>query len=150
MLLGTSISISSLLIESCHIHFLSVVNTVQRGGQNTERNVVKVSSFGDANIPRFFKDSMKVFDGCYEKDFANNTELQCLLRQLEKKKWSIFPAQLGQDALIPSNVLKEQNDQDNSPSTVRDLRIVGLPNDHNFSTMKRYVRFEDISHVTRQ
>ncbi|KAK1118676.1 hypothetical protein K0M31_014980 [Melipona bicolor] len=115
-----------------------IVNTVQRSGQNTERNVVKVSSFGDANIPRFFKDSMKVFDGCYEKDFANNTELQCLLRQLEKKKWSIFPAQLGQDALIPSNVLKEQNDQDNSLSTVRDLRIVGLPNDRNFSTMKRY------------
>ncbi|XP_043510826.1 uncharacterized protein LOC122529100 [Frieseomelitta varia] len=115
-----------------------IVNTVQRGERNTEKNVVKVNSFSDTNIPRFFKDSMKVFDGCYEKDFANNTELQCLLRQLEKKKWSIFPAQLGQDALIPSNVLKEQNDQDNSSSTVRDLRIVGLPNDHNFSTMKRY------------
>ncbi|KOX78393.1 hypothetical protein WN51_07800 [Melipona quadrifasciata] len=126
------------LLKSRHLHIFSVVNTVQRSEQNTERNVVKVSSFGDANIPRFFKDSMKVFDGCYEKDFANNTELQCLLRQLEKKKWSIFPAQLGQDALIPSNVLKEQNDQDNSSSTVRDLRIVGLPNDCNFSTMKRY------------
>ena len=103
--------------------------------------MVKVSSFGNTNIPRFFKHSMKVFDGCYEKDFANNTELQCLLRQLEKKKWSIFPAQLGQDALV----LKEQNDQGDPSSTVQDLRIVGLPNDGNFSTMKRYVRLEDYS-----
>ncbi|CAD1468749.1 unnamed protein product, partial [Heterotrigona itama] len=114
-----------------------IVNTVQRSGRNTEGNVVKVSSFGDANIPRFFKDSMKVFDGCYEKDFANNTELQCLLRQLEKKKWSIFPAQLGQ---APSNVLKEQIDHGNPSSTVQDLRMqrLGLSNDGNFSTMKRH------------
>ncbi|XP_043585834.1 uncharacterized protein LOC122569221 [Bombus pyrosoma] len=108
--------------------------------KKTKKNVLKVNapeySFGDANIPRFVKDSMKVFDGCYEKDFANNSELQCMLQQLEKKKWSIFPGQPNQNMSIPSTFLK-QNDQHYPSSASQDLGIVDLPITH-FDTTKRY------------
>lgn len=107
--------------------------------KKTKKNVLKVNapeySFGDANIPRFVKDSMKVFDGCYEKDFANNSELQCMLQQLEKKKWSIFPGQPNQNVSIPSTFLK-QNGQHYPSSASQDLGIVGLPITH-FDTTKR-------------
>ncbi|XP_043248685.1 uncharacterized protein LOC122395309 [Colletes gigas] len=65
------------------------------------------SSIG-TNISRFYKDSMMVFDGCYEKDFANNSELQCLLRQLEKKKWDVFAGETNLETLRAAT-FPEQN-----------------------------------------
>ncbi|CAK9829352.1 hypothetical protein ANTRET_LOCUS6708, partial [Anthophora retusa] len=80
------------------------VSGINSCAQEVERNALPINlpqySFGDTNIPRFYKDSMKIFDGCYEQDFANNSELQCLLQQLEKKKWSIFPGQLSHDTAM--------------------------------------------------
>ncbi|KOC60611.1 hypothetical protein WH47_07972, partial [Habropoda laboriosa] len=104
--------------------------------QEVETNVnLPQHSFGDANIPRFYKDSMKVFDGCYEQDFANNSELQCLLKQLEKKKWSIFPGQLTPETLIPSTILKHTNQS--SLLTMQDWRT-SRPSVNDFEKIERY------------
>ncbi|KZC08249.1 hypothetical protein WN55_09152, partial [Dufourea novaeangliae] len=88
----------------------------QSRAQDTEKSVTKSNlperSFDEMNIPRFYKDSMKVFDGCYEKDFANNVELQCLLQQMEKKKWNLFTGQT--DVETSPTVLAKQNNEINA------------------------------------
>lgn len=90
------------------------------------------------NIQRLFQDSMKVFDGCYEKDFATNMEVQCLLQQMEKKEWSIFPGQHGQEMLMPSS-LSKQNDRGNKSSAIQD-EIVASPLNTDFKKITRYTR----------
>ncbi|CAL7936372.1 unnamed protein product [Xylocopa violacea] len=109
------------------------------GRQEAKKNPTNVNlreySFGDTNIQKFYKDSMKVFDGCYEKDFANNSELQCVLQQLNKKEWSIFPGRPGQEMLMPATFVKKQDDRGNR-STVQDF--VGVPQTTNFEEINRY------------
>ncbi|XP_053970758.1 uncharacterized protein LOC128872275 [Hylaeus volcanicus] len=95
---------------------------------STNKNDSKLNlpehSFGDTNIPRFYKDSMMVFDGCYEKDFANNSEVQSLLRQLEKKEWNVFDDHTNLETLHRASYSK----QDIGP-LLQDLGTIHLLND---------------------
>lgn len=55
---------------------------------------------------------MEMFDGCYEKDFDNNPELQCLLHQMEKKKWNLFAGQTNLETLLASAFSKREGQID--------------------------------------
>ncbi|XP_034188327.2 uncharacterized protein LOC117608015 [Osmia lignaria lignaria] len=105
--------------------------------ENRLRVNIPEYSFGDTNIPRFYKDSMKVFDGCYEQDFANNSELQCVLQQLEKKKWNPFDGQSNLETLL-------QQDDEINQSTVRALRNVSSP----VKDCEKTNRFKSTVHVS--
>lgn len=89
-----------------------------------EKNAVKLNlpeySYGNTNIPRFYKDSMTVFDGCYERDFDNNSELQCLLEQMNRKKWNLFPSEGGLKMLLAAAFSKEV---DNIMEGIQNLKI---------------------------
>ncbi|XP_046141921.1 uncharacterized protein LOC114871029 [Osmia bicornis bicornis] len=105
--------------------------------ENRLRVNIPEYSFGDTNIPRFYKDSMKVFDGCYEQDFANNSELQCVLQQLEKKKWNPFDGESNLETLL-------QQDDEINQSTVRALRNVSSP----VKDCEKTNRFKSTVHVS--
>nr|XP_033340382.1 uncharacterized protein LOC117228638 [Megalopta genalis] len=74
------------------------------------------------NPPRFYQDFMKVFDGCYQNDFANNSELKCAFQQMEKKKWNLFSGQTDLETLLTSEQGCEADEPpryDSSGSTSR-------------------------------
>ncbi|XP_076170996.1 uncharacterized protein LOC143148495 isoform X1 [Ptiloglossa arizonensis] len=78
------------------------------------------------NLPRFFGGSMMVFDGCYEKDFDKNLELQCLLQQMEKKEWNPFASQTNFEK-VHTTMFSRGDDKVEQPS--QDSETVHSPED---------------------
>ncbi|XP_076287411.1 uncharacterized protein LOC143212451 [Lasioglossum baleicum] len=86
---------------------------------------------------RLEEDIMKVFDGLYQNDFANNSELQCALQQMEKKKWNPFSGQTNLETLMTTTFPER-----NPPSLIDFWRPEEMC-DSSESTSRRSVLTED-------